>query len=160
MGETQVFHRIYLTTVPHSYDQSLGCPHSLRGNHTASFTLVNTQIMAYSMFFSLCYFCLYVSSSPFLSPSLIFMSLLNIIQWRKSVCYLIKKTALYVVFVNFYSDYVDLHSSIVLISTYNIMFVSLLLLFQIELYILKVKNDVYTYVFKYGFSLSEIMLYK
>lgn len=71
-----------------------------------------------------------------------------------------KKTALYVVFVNFYSDYVDLHSSIVLISTYNIMFVSLLLLFQIELYILKIKYDVYAYVFKYGFSLPEIMLYK
>lgn len=71
-----------------------------------------------------------------------------------------KKTALYVVFVNFCSDYVDLLFSIVLISTSNIMFVGLLLLFQIELYILKVKYDVYTYVFKYGFSLPEIMLYK
>lgn len=69
-----------------------------------------------------------------------------------------KKTALYVVFVNFYSDYVDLLFSIVLISTYNIMFVSLLLLFQIELYILK--YDVYAYIFKYGFSLPEFMLYK
>lgn len=69
-----------------------------------------------------------------------------------------KKTALYVVFVNFYSDYVVLLSAIVLISTYNIMFVSLLLLFQIELYILKIKYDVYAYIFKYG--LPEIALYK